>query len=54
MALGEVDTRSIGGHVAIDRVFRPDPATRVLHDDQFAEFRAIYKKNRGIYRRLNR
>jgi hypothetical protein len=34
--------------------FEPNPANRDLYDERFALFGELYKKNRGIYRRLNR
>jgi xylulokinase len=40
--------------VAIEREFEPDPAHRVLYDELFAAFLQIYRRNRGLYAKLNR
>jgi len=54
VALGYIDWSEIPDLVEIDRVFTPDPANRTLYDGLFAEFLALHKALRPVYRRLNR
>jgi xylulokinase len=54
MALGHVDESGLADSVEIERTFRPQRQNRATYDELFGEFKSIYKKTRGIYRRLNR
>jgi xylulokinase len=53
-ALGEIATEEIPGAVEFAGVYSPDGATRDVHDRQFEAFLEIFKRNRKIYRGLNR
>ena len=54
VALGRLRLEDIPKCTEIAAVFDPDPKNRAIYDELFGEFLNIYKKNRGIYRRLNR
>jgi xylulokinase len=54
VALGHIRFSDIPELVTIKNVFDPDPRNRALYDDLFEVFVEIYKKNKGIYARLNR
>ncbi len=53
VALGEIRVEDIAGLVKIAAVHEPDPANRRVHDGQFDEFMAFYRRMKPIYRRLN-
>ncbi|HEY5011759.1 MAG TPA: FGGY-family carbohydrate kinase, partial [Acidimicrobiia bacterium] len=53
IALGRVSVADIGRRVQVTRTFDPQPANRAIYDELFGEFRAVYKQNRAMYRRLN-
>ncbi|MFA5890000.1 MAG: FGGY-family carbohydrate kinase [Actinomycetota bacterium] len=40
--------------VRVERAFSPDPANRAIYDEMYGAFRHIHKRNRGVYRRLNK
>jgi xylulokinase len=52
VALGHLRADQIGNKVKVRRTYRPDPATRALHDERFDQFKALYKANKGIHRKL--
>mgnify|MGYP003378706062 CR=1 FL=1 len=52
VACGNITVEQIGD-VAIANTYHPNPANRAIYDELFAAYEAIYKKNNGIYRRLN-
>jgi len=54
LALGRVRPEDIPGMVEIRRIFTPDPTTAGEYEVLFAEFVALYKQTRNIFRRLNR
>ena len=54
VALSHIRFSDIPELVTIKNVFDPDPRNRALYDDLFEVFVEIYKKNKGIYARLNR
>jgi len=54
VGLGELGFGDIPDLVAVARTFEPDPAHRRTYDELFAAFVAIYRRNRGLYARLNR
>ncbi|MFQ5652545.1 MAG: FGGY-family carbohydrate kinase [bacterium] len=54
VALGYLTFAQIPDQVEIVRTFQPNPANREIYDLLFREFLNIYKKNRGIYARLNK
>jgi xylulokinase len=53
-ALGYIAFDDIADRVQIAGTYTPNPANRKIYDELFAEFLNIYKRNKGIYRRLNR
>ena len=53
IALGETSVEELGAHVAIDEVYLPESGAGATYDELFGEFTNIYKKTKGIYRRLN-
>ena len=53
-ALGHITFDEIPGLVKISREFEPDESRGKLYDELFGVFLEIYKKNKSIYRRLNR
>jgi xylulokinase len=53
VALGHLKFDEVGDRVPIARTFAPNPAHRAIYDRLFAEFRTIYKNNKGTYARLN-
>lgn len=54
LALGEIEPRDVPAAVPIEATYSPDPAAAAVHDPQFDRFVELYKRNRRIYRRLNR
>lgn len=53
-ALGELRVDEIPARVKVAAVHQPDPANARVYDAQFAEFLALYRRMKPIYRRLNR
>lgn len=53
LALGAVRPDEVRGLVAVDAVFRPDPARRAAYARLYAEFPKLYKAQKGMFRRLN-
>jgi xylulokinase len=53
-SLGYLRYDEIGFHVPVADTYNPNPDHRKIYDELFAEFVAIYQKNRKIYARLNR
>ncbi|MGY5877342.1 MAG: FGGY-family carbohydrate kinase, partial [Candidatus Thorarchaeota archaeon] len=53
-ALGFCSVDDIPGLTQYSNIFEPNPENRELYDDLFKEFLNIYKKNKAIYRRLNK
>ncbi len=53
-ALGELRIGEIPGRVKVAAVHRPDPARARVYDARFAEFLALYRRMKPVYRRLNR
>jgi xylulokinase len=54
LALDRVRLSDVPQMVAVKAEYRPDPATAAVYDEMAAEFVNLYKKTRGIHRRLNR
>jgi xylulokinase len=52
-ALGYVGYEDIPGLVPVAKTFVPNPVNAKIYDELFAEFKEIYKNNKGAYRRLN-
>lgn len=53
-ALGELRLEDVPDRVRIAAIHSPDPARVRVYDAQFAEFLALYRRMKPIYRRLNR
>jgi len=53
-AIGELSLDEIPRIVEVERRYEPSASNRVVYDQLFAEFLNIYKRNKGIYARLNR
>jgi xylulokinase len=54
VALGEIQWDEVHALVQVDRVFRPDPDSRVAYDRLYAEFPKLYRSQRAMFHRLNR
>lgn len=54
VGIGELDFEEAAKRVSIKAVYEPDPANRQLYDDRYGLFRQVYKKNKNIYKQLNR
>jgi len=54
VGLGRINFDDIPGLIQYDRIFEPRPEHRAIYDELYAEFLAIFKNNRAMYRRLNR
>ncbi len=54
VALGQLTWEDIPSRVEIVETYQPDPANRATYDRLFASFIDLYKKNKGIYAKLNR
>jgi xylulokinase len=53
VALGHLSWDDVPSRVEIVETYRPDPSRRDTYDRLFAAFLDLYKKNKGIYARLN-
>ncbi len=53
VGLGWISFDDIPGLVQYEGVFEPDPQNRKIYDELFQVFLSIYKKNAGIFNRLN-
>jgi xylulokinase len=54
VGLGEISFDDIPHLIEYENTFHPRKENRGIYDQLFAEFVAIYKNNRAMYRRLNR
>ena len=54
MALGEVEAEELHSLVQVVEVHEPEPATRRVYDQLFAEFPAFYSSQKGLFAHLNR
>jgi len=54
VGLGLMTFDDIHKNIAVNHVFEPNPAHRLIYDELFAEFLNIYKNNKSMYARLNR
>jgi xylulokinase len=54
IALGHLAVNDIPDHVQIARTYRPDPKNRAIYDSLFRQFLELYKRNRRIFKHLNR
>jgi xylulokinase len=54
LALGETTVGDLSRAVRITAKFSPNPAHRARYDAMYSEFKALYKANKAIHRRLSR
>ena len=54
VALGHLRFEDVPSRVEVARTYHPDPATRATYDRLFETFVDFYKKNKGLYAKLNR
>jgi xylulokinase len=54
VALGELTFSQVPERVKVAGTYQPEPATRQLYDELFAEFVGFYRRNRRAHARLNR
>jgi xylulokinase len=53
LALGEVRKDEVRDLVQVDGLFTPDPATREVYDQLYAEFPKLYAAQKDMFKRLN-
>ena len=53
VSLGHLAVKDIPNYVRIANTYRPDPASGRIYDNLYREFLELYKKNKGIFKRLN-
>jgi xylulokinase len=53
VGLGILSYSAVPEHIEYQREYQPNPAHRAVYDTYFREFVNIYRRNKGIYRRLN-
>jgi xylulokinase len=53
VSLGYLAVDDISNYVQIAHTYQPDPANRSIYDKLYGEFLELYKKNKGIFKRLN-
>jgi xylulokinase len=53
VGLGLTSFGDVGREVEVAAEYRPQPGHRRVYDDAYATFLALYRANKGIYRRLN-
>ena len=53
VSLGYLAVNDISNYVQIANTYQPDPANRRIYDKLYREFLELYKRNKGIFRRLN-
>jgi xylulokinase len=54
VALGHLRWEDVPARVEIAQTYTPDPTTRPVYDRLFDAFVGVYKKNKGLYAKLNR
>lgn len=54
VGMGHISFDQVPGLVEYEKTFEPDPRNRAIYDELFREFLTIYKKNKSMYKRLNR
>ena len=54
VALGHLTWDDVADRIEITETFRPDPSNRAVYDRLFDGFLEVYKKNKGLYAKLNR
>jgi xylulokinase len=54
LALGELTVDEVRATSVVVDTFVPDPTNRGVYDPMYAEFVKLYRRTKGIFRRLNR
>ena len=54
IGLGLATPETLNGQVPVAAIYEPSIESRSIYDEIYSEFINIYRKNRGIYARLNR
>ncbi len=54
VALGRISFADIPGLITYRRTYRPDPGNRMVYDTLYDEFVHIYRRNKKMFRRLNK
>ncbi len=54
VALGHLKFEDLPGLARRRAVYEPDPARRALYDELYGAFLDVYRRNKGLYARLNR
>ena len=54
LGLGYLRVEEIPGLVRVRRAYEPNPAHRALCDELYAALPELYRRNRGLFARLNR
>jgi xylulokinase len=54
IALGHLAVEDIPDQVKISHTYLPNPNNRSIYDGLYRQFLELYKRNRRIYKRLNR
>jgi xylulokinase len=54
VGLGEISFDDIPGLMEYERIFHPRGENRAIYDELFQAFTDIYRKNRSLFRRLNK
>jgi hypothetical protein len=53
LALGHITVADIPGTVRVKATYEPDPGANALYGELLNEFVNLYKKTKGIHKRLN-
>jgi xylulokinase len=54
VGLGYITFGEIPQYIQFQKIYQPNPENRSLYDEMFSEFVNIYRRNKAIYKRLNR
>jgi xylulokinase len=54
ISMGYLPVEDIADHVEIAQTYQPDPQNRNLYDRLYRQFLMLYKRNKSIFKRLNR
>ncbi|MCJ7772042.1 MAG: FGGY-family carbohydrate kinase, partial [Desulfobacterales bacterium] len=53
-ALGYLSIEKICGRVKIKKVFEPNAGNREIYDKMYTQYRKLFKRNKAVFRALNR
>ncbi len=54
VGIGEMSFEDVPELVKVKKVYEPNPANRALYDEKFDIFKQFYRKNKSLYKRLNK